>query len=463
MAVQTEHTSERSQPAWNAAFLAETTVLAVPTITLLIWNAGRGSLDDAGQLIAWGFAIGVLSLMEIPTWRGQPLVPDVPILIAMAVAFPPLTAATIAFISSCNLHEFGSSTSAWRGLNNRANTAIGVACASAASHAITPHGAGWGLAAAVSIALLVWTVENYGSVAIGVAFLLQISFPSALRRLSPGNTADYAIVVVGWWVLALLLAVSYDTWGFWSLGAFVLLAIPLRQALARGEAAVLAEQAAEAQRQVASALSERILEERREERLRLAAGLHDEVIPCLFELSLLGRVLEHDLQIASLESIEADVRSLRHASDEALTLSRQVIHGLRSNPLGPNGLATALDALCAELEGQAQCRVQSNVGTLPELSEMRGLVVYQVAREALANAVRHSKATLVSLRLFQDQQTVILSVEDNGIGFTDNLAAPGHFGLLIMKERTGSVGGSIYIDSTLGRGTQITASFPATD
>jgi signal transduction histidine kinase len=318
---------------------------------------------------------------------------------------------------------------------------------------------GWQIAAAVTVALLIWTFENYVTVCLGVALLHNIPLKVALQRLRPAKPADYALVLVAWWILAVVLVASYGSWATWSLAVFVLFAMILRQALVGSETAYRAERLAEEQRQAVVALSDRIVDERRDERFRLAGELHDELIPRLFELSLLGRVLEQELLGKSAESIAADVASMRHSADAALEISREVIHGLRTNPLGPGKLRSALLAMAAELESQSHCAIQSAVEALPPMPEMQELVIYQVAREALTNAARHSRATSVDFAVFRDSRSLILSVEDDGLGFGGTPTSPGHFGLLIMRERTAAVGGSIYVDSTLGRGTKVTAIF----
>src|SRR5262249_36309890 len=154
---------------------------------------------------------------------------------------------------------------------------------------------------------------------------------------------------------------------------------------------VVAEQTAEAQRVMLRALSDRIQDERRDERIRLAAELHDEVIPPLYQLSLVGRVAEADVEAERYDELHSDMKALREAADAALSIARDAIVGLREDPLGPRGLAQALRSLAAELQILAECRIQTTIEDPPPMPHANSLIVYQIAREALANATRHAR------------------------------------------------------------------------
>jgi signal transduction histidine kinase len=88
------------------------------------------------------------------------------------------------------------------------------------------------------------------------------------------------------------------------------------------------------------------------------------------------------------------------------------------------------------------------------------LAIYQVGREAVLNAAQHAGADEIRLRLFKDEDQIRLSVEDDGTGFSPSEEHGPHFGLMIMRERTESVGGVIYVDSAPGEGTLVAARFP---
>jgi signal transduction histidine kinase len=86
-------------------------------------------------------------------------------------------------------------------------------------------------------------------------------------------------------------------------------------------------------------------------------------------------------------------------------------------------------------------------------------VLFRVGLEAIANAVRHARATRIGVTVEYSVNALILTVEDNGIGFVlDEMSDS--FGLRGMKKRLESVGGTIQISSTIGIGTRIEVSVP---
>ena len=96
-------------------------------------------------------------------------------------------------------------------------------------------------------------------------------------------------------------------------------------------------------------------------------------------------------------------------------------------------------------------------------SEQVHFVLYQVAREAMLNASRYSKSSVIRVELFPEANELRLFVSDEGLGFdADRIDAQNHFGLQFMKERIEAIGGRLTIDSRLGKGTVVGVSVPVT-
>jgi signal transduction histidine kinase len=83
--------------------------------------------------------------------------------------------------------------------------------------------------------------------------------------------------------------------------------------------------------------------------------------------------------------------------------------------------------------------------------------LFRVAQEALANVARHSKATLVQMVLTITDETVTLSIVDNGQGFDATRQGYLGVGLLSMQERMKALGGDVQVESTPGKGTRVVA------
>jgi signal transduction histidine kinase len=90
--------------------------------------------------------------------------------------------------------------------------------------------------------------------------------------------------------------------------------------------------------------------------------------------------------------------------------------------------------------------------------------LYRVVQEAMANVVRHARATRIDVLLDHRGEQVAVMVEDNGVGF-DREAPLGaeHFGLLGMKERAEALGGTLTLESGPGAGTTVVVEVPSAD
>jgi len=208
-------------------------------------------------------------------------------------------------------------------------------------------------------------------------------------------------------------------------------------------------------------VSGKIADERREERLAVAAGLHDELLPPLYKVHLMGQVLRQDLAMGRLLNLEDDLPELLGATEQASKATQGLIRDLRHSRLGPDGLGGTIHLLIRDVEtafpGQIQLEVE-DVGGSPIVQ----LLAYQILREALRNAVRHAHASLVQVSLSRDGPDLRLIVEDNGQGFDPkSVDAERHFGLLLIKERVELAGGVLHVESSFGEGTRIVARLPA--
>ncbi len=216
-----------------------------------------------------------------------------------------------------------------------------------------------------------------------------------------------------------------------------------------------------------NALLDRVDEERRasarralaaqeDERARIARELHDEVAQSLTAVTLMAeRLADSDGPV--------DRDALRQLAATALTglddVSR-VGRELRPEALDDLGLGNALITLCRRMEGGEAARVVARLEPgLPPLRAEVELVIYRVAQEAIANALRHAQPTRVDVTLAADAQGVELHVADNGRGLPDPMPERST-GLTGMRERADLVGGEITLASLPRRGTQVRLRVP---
>jgi two-component system, NarL family, sensor histidine kinase UhpB len=225
---------------------------------------------------------------------------------------------------------------------------------------------------------------------------------------------------------------------------------------------MVSQQAADAHR--LQNLSHRILQAQEEERQRVARELHDEAAQALTSLLVHLRLLE---RAYTPEQAQQRVHELRELTAGALEEVRRVALDLRPKILDDLGLTAALawrvDEFNAAAEATATLHVEGINERLPRMVE---LVFYRVAQEALNNAARHAAAAHVTLTLRRIDETLHLSIVDDGKGFdvARKLDSQTHdgLGLLGICERMSMIGGGAKIDAERGRGTRITVHAPIT-
>jgi signal transduction histidine kinase len=192
---------------------------------------------------------------------------------------------------------------------------------------------------------------------------------------------------------------------------------------------------------------------------RIAHSLHDEAGQLLVAVYIALANLSQDVpqaagQVANitelLDQIEAELRRLSHELTPAL--------------LKDFGVAAALKYLAEGVARRSGLQIViegTPEGRLPEPVEA---ALYRVAQESLANAVRHARATRVTIRFRQEAAGIFCHIRDDGVGFDTKLTEPVSgergFGLIGIRERAGSLGGTLEIISAAGAGTELVVSIP---
>ncbi len=196
-----------------------------------------------------------------------------------------------------------------------------------------------------------------------------------------------------------------------------------------------------------------------EQRLRLAADLHDGPVQALAALGLRLSRLGRRLRGGDAKGAEALLSDLEQRLAGEIAGLRRLVAELRPPVLDQFGLETALRRQVEAFQADSglECQLEAALGTplAPELET----VLYRVTQESLANVGKHANAARVRISLGADNGLVRLRISDDGVGFDPSqearLAAEGHFGLAGMRERVELVGGRFLVDSHLGEGTTI--------
>ncbi|MCX8109066.1 MAG: histidine kinase [Verrucomicrobiae bacterium] len=215
------------------------------------------------------------------------------------------------------------------------------------------------------------------------------------------------------------------------------------------------------------ALAQQLVQIREEESSRIARELHDQLGQALTALKLdvawirrrMGR-LPHNTPLCS--EVLARLDLMEKAIDTTILTTRKICSELRPGILDDLGLVAAIDWQANEFKQRTTTNlVVSLPKSEPPITPASATAVFRIFQEILTNIARHSKARNVTVELRQTNDALILQVKDDGCGFDDSALTPAQaLGILGMKERAQSCGGSLSIQSAPGHGTLVTVSVP---
>ncbi len=193
-----------------------------------------------------------------------------------------------------------------------------------------------------------------------------------------------------------------------------------------------------------------------EERTRLARELHDSVTQLLYSVTLYAEAAAELLDSGETETAAGHLRELRDTAQEALREMRLLIFELHEPALGLDGLTAALQARLDAVERRGGMQVEMLVEGSEQMSCQVQAELYNIAQEALNNALKHAHAEHVRIRLQYGNDAIAMEISDDGVGFEPALDhARGGFGITGMKERCQKIGGTLQIDSSPGKGTKV--------
>jgi PAS domain S-box-containing protein len=190
------------------------------------------------------------------------------------------------------------------------------------------------------------------------------------------------------------------------------------------------------------------------ERTRLARDLHDAVTQTLFSTTLIADVLP-DIWALNPDEGKRRLEEVRQLTRGALAEMRTLLVELRPNALVEVPLPTLLRQLTEALSGRSRISIQLSAEGERKLPADVQVGLYRLAQEALNNVVKHARASQAVVTLRCSDETVRLTVADNGVGFDPTAVTADHLGLKIMRERAEAIGAKLSIYSEPGEGTQI--------
>jgi signal transduction histidine kinase len=198
-----------------------------------------------------------------------------------------------------------------------------------------------------------------------------------------------------------------------------------------------------------------------EERQRLARELHDSVTQALYSVTLYADAARMAFSAQKWEALERNLQEVRNMAREAMYDMRLLVFELRPFMLETEGLASALRARLAAVEGRSGLKTEVLVEGERRLPIRIEEELYRIAQEGLNNVVKHAEATQIQIQLKYEENTVSLEMIDDGKGFEPGvISQSGGFGLQGIKERVQQLGGTLKIESAPFRGTRLNVKIP---
>jgi signal transduction histidine kinase len=197
---------------------------------------------------------------------------------------------------------------------------------------------------------------------------------------------------------------------------------------------------------------------REEERRRLRRDLHDGVGPQLAAL-MLELETASDL-VSDNPEASALMAKLSNRAREIVSDVRHSVHALRPPALDELGLMGALREAAIQYSPAHLHVSVENTGEVSHLPAAVEVACYKIVQEALANVVRHARASYCSVRIRLDEEAgaLIVEVEDDGRGIREDDRAG--VGMISMRERTEELGGRCVVKPLAGDGTLLRAVLP---
>ncbi len=203
------------------------------------------------------------------------------------------------------------------------------------------------------------------------------------------------------------------------------------------------------------------IEGQENERSRLARELHDGIGPLLSTINLHLEGIQPEIGALGKDA-QRKFRSVRNLVNTLTGETRAISHALMPAAVEDLGLVTALEDVFEKTRDSADISVHFfSSGMEERLHHQAELGLYRIVQELLNNALKYAKAKSLNVQLIRHKESVVLTYEDDGIGFDPEPQAPFKgLGLRDISARVTSLGGTFSLDSSPGRGVLATVEIP---
>lgn len=435
-------------------------VVGVTALLLaLLLSDGVDDVPSGSALLFWVVLLAAVELLPISLGYAAEVTMGDSMILAIVMLFAPEIAMLIVGIGSFDQREFSRRIPLHKAVFNRAQNMLSVA---AAAIPFAIFGGPFEFLPIVLAALL-RLVVNLGLVGIAVATERRTRVTDVLVELVPRPVVGFALsyaTLAGLGVVAALVYARIEN-GEWAVAAIVIPLLFARMSIiAARRQSELSEQLSKQQSQLLK-VSEKVFQEREDERGRIAADIHDSSLQSLAAASFAAGNALDLLDTGNPDGARRAISSVRTAVDDSMQALRAALTDLRRSSVGDEGLVTAVSRFADQIETlwPASIHVEASVDEDPPAAI--ALAALQIVQEGVTNALKHSGSEKIDVVLRQDDHALHVVVEDHGGGFTeDPNGDTAHLGLTLMRERASRAGGAVTIGPGRDHGTRVEAVLP---
>lgn len=192
-------------------------------------------------------------------------------------------------------------------------------------------------------------------------------------------------------------------------------------------------------------LLQALMQGEEKERSRIAKDLHDGVAGMLAAVKMHFSSIPGADDLSQVEGYQQGMKLLNEATHEI----RKTSHNLMPEVLLQHGLDEALRRYCNSVNNTKVLQIQyDSWGEIDRFSDSFELSVYRIVQELINNIIKHSKATQAIVQLSQQHDVLSISIEDNGVGFSNNETVKDGMGLRSLQSRIKAMNGKLEVESS---------------
>ena len=205
----------------------------------------------------------------------------------------------------------------------------------------------------------------------------------------------------------------------------------------------------------------KIIEAQEDERRKISREIHDGPAQMLANILLRSEIVERTIRNGSMDDAIEEIKSVRKMVRSSLYEVRRIIYDLRPMALDDLGLVPTMKKYVDSISDYSKVPIEfSFFGEEKRLNSKYEVAFFRLMQESIQNAIKHSEASQIQVKLEIRRNSLTMVIKDNGKGFDVSLKKDKSFGLIGMRERVEMLEGELHIQSSPGKGTAIIIKVP---